>query len=165
MELNDPRWLTLLGAYRVPYDPRPALGDLEGASDTTAVWQELWNELYHQGDVGDASYAAVPHLVRIYEITRKSAAQTCMLVAMIELARRTGREPLPAFIAEAYRSAWQRLFQQVIRQLSEIVDHETGSAMIAIVALEQQQPALANLALRLNESERAEFLARSGWTD
>ncbi|MCK1734650.1 hypothetical protein IVA79_11935 [Bradyrhizobium sp. 138] len=165
MELDDPRWGTLEGAYRVPYDPRPALSNLERGRDTAAAWQELWNELYHQGDVGDSSYAAVPHLVRIYENSRTSATNTYMLIAMIEGARRAGRDLLPAFLEEAYHRAWQRLFLLVVRELPEAADHDTSSAMIAIVALEKQQPALANLALRLNDSERVELLARSGWID
>jgi len=165
MELNDPRWVTLLGAYRVPYDPRPALDGLERGHHTVAAWQELWNELYHQGDVGDASYATVPHLVRIYENSGISAANTCTLIAMIELARREGRDPLPRFLEEVYRRAWQRLFRLVIRQLPEVVDHDTSAAMIAIAAIEKQQPALASLALRLSEPERVELVARSGWGD
>lgn len=61
MDFDDIGWAGLLGGYRVPYDPRNALRRLEGG-DAEAAWQELWAELYHQGDVGEASYAAVPHL-------------------------------------------------------------------------------------------------------
>lgn len=53
------------GGYRLPYDPRPALDRL-ATVDVAAAWAELWQELYHQGDVGEASYAAVPELVRLH---------------------------------------------------------------------------------------------------
>lgn len=67
LDFGDERWPGLRGGYRIPYDPRSALCSLEQGKDVEAAWQELSTELYHQGDVGEASYAAVPHLVRIYE--------------------------------------------------------------------------------------------------
>ena len=68
LELEDERWDGLKGGYRVPYDPRPALRKLYAQEDVGAAWEDLWQGLYHQGDVGEASYAAVPHLVRIREL-------------------------------------------------------------------------------------------------
>jgi hypothetical protein len=65
LPLNDERWRSLDGGYRIPYDASVALRALEHAGDLQPVWDELWNELHHQGDVGIASYAAVPPLVRI----------------------------------------------------------------------------------------------------
>lgn len=40
------------GGYRIPYDASAPLIQLEAGRH---VWDELWNELHHQGDVGDAS--------------------------------------------------------------------------------------------------------------
>ena len=61
------------------------------------VWDELWDELNHQGEVGVASYAAVPELVRI------AGGATCRdwniygLVATIEVERhRKGNPSVPA---------------------------------------------------------------------
>lgn len=31
----------------------------------TATWEELWNALYHQGDITTAAYAALPHILEI----------------------------------------------------------------------------------------------------
>jgi hypothetical protein len=33
---------------------------LQSNTDSSKAWDELWNELHHQRDVGEASYAAVP---------------------------------------------------------------------------------------------------------
>lgn len=55
ISLYDARWLDLTGGYRMSFDPRPLIKRLETDTDTTGVWQELWNELHHQGDVGEAS--------------------------------------------------------------------------------------------------------------
>jgi len=49
----------------MPFDPRPWLTLLETGNDRCCVGAFSEN-LHHQGDVGEASYATVPHLVRIY---------------------------------------------------------------------------------------------------
>jgi hypothetical protein len=96
LPLFDPKWASLLGGYRVPFDPSKALSRLEQGQD---AWEDLWQGLHHQGDLGEASYAAVPHLVRI-------AAQAALrnwnfygLVCLIEVERRGRRNPpLPGWI-------------------------------------------------------------------
>src|SRR5687768_15642034 len=65
LPLDDKRWSSLDGGYRVPFDASVPLRQLEHAENLQPIWDELWNELHHQGHVGVASYAAVPHLVRI----------------------------------------------------------------------------------------------------
>jgi hypothetical protein len=55
--LTDTIWRELQGGYRIPYDASKTLVRMERGE---SVWEELWNELHHQGDVGVASYAAIP---------------------------------------------------------------------------------------------------------
>ena len=67
LNLDDNRWNSLAGGYRMKCDPRPLLAELESEREQRdEAWRELWEELHHQGDVGEASYASVPHLVRIH---------------------------------------------------------------------------------------------------
>jgi hypothetical protein len=66
LALDDDHWQRMLGGYRVPIDPRPAFAKLRTDVADADAWKWLWNELHHQGDVGEASYAAVPILVSIY---------------------------------------------------------------------------------------------------
>jgi hypothetical protein len=74
--------------------------------------RELWNELHHQSDVGEASYAAVPHLVRIYRQSRTVDWNTYAIVAVIELARGKGTNPqVPEWLTGSYSSAIQELSQ------------------------------------------------------
>lgn len=68
ISFDDPRWDDLEGGYRIEYDPRPALLTLEDSPDDPDAWAELWEELHHQGDVGEASYAAVPYLAALAEL-------------------------------------------------------------------------------------------------
>ena len=85
----------LKGGYRVPYDPRPVLERLETDHDNTI--SELWENLYHQGDIDLASYAAVPALVGLGELS---------LAGAIEVARHEERSPdVPASMREEYEAA------------------------------------------------------------
>ena len=68
MTLNDNLWKKLHGGYKTLYDASIPLRQLEETEDKEKIreiFNELWNELHHQGDVGLASYLALPHLVRI----------------------------------------------------------------------------------------------------
>ena len=56
---DDKRWEGLKGGYKVLYDPRPALRELESGSPVEPIWKELWEDLHHQGDIGEASYCSV----------------------------------------------------------------------------------------------------------
>jgi hypothetical protein len=165
MDLDDPSWARLLGGYRTPYDPRQALRLLEAGKDPAAAWDELWNELHHQGDVGEASYAAVPHLVRIHEARGVPDWNTYALVAAIEEARRNGNNPeLTENLTSAYEAAWRRLVEIGIRELRAAEDAALVSSIIAVVAMAKGQGALGRFAALFDEKERAALLAKAGWT-
>jgi hypothetical protein len=58
------------------------------------IWFELWSALYHKGDAYSASYAAVPHLVRIAKLPAfRFRYDPLLLCALIELARLEERGP------------------------------------------------------------------------
>ena len=90
LEQTDNRWPTLTGGRRTQIDPRPLLMKLESGQEIDEVWTALWDELHHQGDVGEGSYACVPHLVRIYRRHSETDWNTYAIVAIIELARTIG---------------------------------------------------------------------------
>src|SRR5436190_18917394 len=64
IDFDDKRWEGLKGGYKIAYDPRPALRELESGNPVDPIWDELWEDLHHQDTIGEASYAAVPHLIR-----------------------------------------------------------------------------------------------------
>jgi hypothetical protein len=159
-DFDDLGWIGLCGGYRVPYDPRAALRRLE-AGDIEA-WEELWNELYHQGDVGEASYAAVPHIVRIHEARSRSDWNTYALVAMIEEARLDGRNPeLPAYLKSAYDTAWARLVKTGIAQLGEAEEPTLVCSIIGVIAFSKKQHTLGRLAVAFTEDERQELIDKN----
>src|ERR1035441_10600496 len=109
--LDDIRWNNLTGGYITPFDPRPLLARLETDQDTATVWHELWEELHHQGDVGETSYAVIPHLVRIHRMRGVvDDWNTYAIVAIIELARTETRNPkIPGWLEQDYFRAIEEL--------------------------------------------------------
>jgi hypothetical protein len=87
LSFDESRWAELTAGYRTPVDLRPLLRRLEEVEDPKSAWDNLWQELYHQGVVGPGSYVAVPHLVRIHRLRGRADWNTYALVATIELAR------------------------------------------------------------------------------
>ena len=152
-------WAELDGGYRTPYDPRPALAALEAGQGD---WDELWQELHHQGDVGLASYAAVPLIARITEQAAVPDWNPFALVATIEEARISGPNPaLPNWMKSDYEAAWKRLFAVAHRLLPDAADDELIRSLLSVLAFGKSQPLLARLAL-LTEAERGDMLDEVG---
>lgn len=160
MDFQDKRWSQLQGGYRVPYDPRSALRRL--ANGDATAWEELWQELYHQGDVGEASYAALPEIVRLHRESGEGDWNTYALAATIELARHNGRNPsIPEWLQEEYEAAWTDLQSLALRQFPLAVTSELADSVIAVLALTKGRLTLAGLVM-LTEDERQEIVATYG---
>jgi hypothetical protein len=162
MDLEDEHWTGLLAGYGVPYDPRPALGKL-AAGDAAAAWAELWQELHHQGDVGEASYAAIPALVRIYAERKEPDWNTYGLAATVEEARHNGSNPaMPEWLRADYDAAWHDLFALGLAELPGATSSELIDSIIAVLAFGKGRPTIGRMAM-LTEDERQEMLDGSGW--
>jgi hypothetical protein len=134
--LDDGRWSNLTGGYKTRFDPRPLLASLETGQDTATTWHELWDELHHQGDVGDASYAAIPHLVRIHRRRGIVDWNTYALVAVIELARTEKQNPaLPAWLEEDYFHAIGELAEIGAAEVLSAEEAETVRAILSVIAI------------------------------
>lgn len=157
--LEDPRWIGLLGGYRVPYDPRSALQSLAQGNQVEAAWAELWQELHHQGDVGEASYAAVPALVRAYTNRGVPDWNAYALVATIEDARRSPANPeMPVWLRDSYDEALHQLAEAGLQELRDAKAPELVNSIIAILAQSKGQPLLARFAVVFTEDERRKIL-------
>src|SRR5579863_1253572 len=136
ISLEDARWLNMTAGYRIQFDPRPLLKRLETDSDTTEVWRELWEELHHQGDVGEASFAAVPFLVECYRKRGGLAWNAYAIVAMIELARKEGKNPdVPQWIANEYFEAIRKLADTGTEERLRAEAPEYIRAILSIIAI------------------------------
>ena len=161
LDLSDERWSGLTGGYKVAYDPRHAIDLLAKDYGDSTAWDELLSELHHQGDVGDASYAAVPELVRISAQHHPAHWALYGLAATIEEARLLFRRnpPVPGWLVRDYAEAWQHLFELALRDLRTESEPTIVTCALAVVALHRKQLSLGRLAL-CGEDERTEMLQR-----
>lgn len=162
LNLDDPRWTKLEGGYRVPFDPRSALRELEEGVDSERAWQVLWEELHHQGDVGETSFAAVPHLVRIYRQRAIADWNTYAMVGTIELARGEEVNPnhgkrknpeVPDWLKNDYFAAIGDLADIGLDELVNAKDPELIRGILAILALHKGARTYSRLLLNYSEEE------------
>jgi hypothetical protein len=116
LSLNDDKaWSALSDAYGPATTIPKLLVDAEALPEDTGHNDEpyfsLWSALCHQGDVYAASYAALPHLLRIIEENPNKFRWTLLsLVEAIETGRLKGRGPvIPDDLHEAYERATKRV--------------------------------------------------------
>jgi hypothetical protein len=154
LSFSDKRWEHLEGGYRAPFDPRPALSKLESNIQQQEAWQELWENLHHQGDVGDASFAAVPHLVCLSTKHGNGNWSTYALVATIELARGDGSNPdVPHWLRQDYLQAIQDLAKLGASQILQAKSHEDIRTILSILALSKGARTHARFLLDYSDEE------------
>lgn len=162
LDLDDKRWSELLGAYRIPYDASVPLRRMEAGE---SVWNDLCENLYHQGDVGEASYAALPQLVRICA-ARGTNWNLYALAAYVEVDRhRIKNPPIPAWLSESYREAWQRLIQLALRDLSESKDPMILRTALSVIPLGRGLLELGAFLTNADDDDVRTFIdARLAWS-
>ena len=154
LSFDDERWKKLLGGYRTEFDPRPSLKNLESSVRVKEAWHELWEELHHQGDVGEASYASVPHLVRIHRKRGLDDWNTYALVAVIELARGKGKNPeVPTWLRDEYFGALQELAKLGAAEVLRAKNPEDIRAILSILALAMGARTHARFLLEYSDEE------------
>jgi hypothetical protein len=162
LELNDTRWKDLHGGYRVAYDASVPLQALTVGDD---VWNELWEELHHQGDVDVASYAAVTKLIDLAPQLTERDWNFYGLIAVIEVERHRRDNPaIPEWLVPDYESAWQSIIWLASNDLLIASDGETVQAILSVLALAKGSLKLGALIIGLDRSELDELLEeRCDW--
>jgi len=154
LSFDDNRWDQLSGGYRTQFDPRAAFSKLESSIQSEDAWNELWEGLHHQGNVGEASYASVPHIVRIYRQRPRDRWRTFGLVALIELARGRGTSPeIPNWLKEDYFQAIQDLAEIGSTEVMREDDAYAVRAMLSVVAIARGARAHARFLFEYSDEE------------
>lgn len=161
VNIEDTRWSNMAGGYRTPFDPRPLLKRLKTDSDTTEVWHELWDELHHQGDVGEASFAAVPFLVRNYRERSVIDWNTYAIVAIIELARNQGGNPdVPQWLAEDYFHAIGELAEIGTTEVLRAETAEDARAILSVIGIHKGLRIHGSFLVNYSEEEMTDIESR-----
>ena len=161
----DVEWSELRGGYRQAYDPRPAVETLRRAPLDRTAWKELWDELHHQGDVGEASYASLPLLVEACQSGPRDW-NFYGLVATIETERhRVSNPDLPSWLEDEYRRAVAQAKTLALGDLTTSTDPLVVRTAVAVVVLAAGDLKLGAWLSHLDSSEVAEMLEdRLAWS-
>jgi len=162
IDLDDNRWATFEGGYRQVFDASVALKELE-ASDAASgeIWETLWEELYHQGDVGVASYAAIPQLVRIYEKKQWLDSNLFMFAAKVEQSRHLERNPpVPEWLEAEYKASLVEMIQCSSRRIGEQWDFYALLGVLMLLCLVQGKIDLAELLNYIDEGEEKKLMEK-----
>lgn len=156
--LSSEIWKELGGGYRIKYNPVDALKKLYESPHDEAAWHELWNELHHQNDVGQASYAAVPHILEIERRAEKLNWNGFALIAQIEFCRPTNEPPRAGEIADGYKRAWDELLTVVANHQDRDWDGDLTPCILSCIAYSRGQRLLGWAALEMNNKIAPDFL-------
>jgi hypothetical protein len=155
MNLDNNEWVNLTSGYKIPYDASVPLRKLKSTDDPEtikAVFEELWENLYHQGDVGTASYYAVPHLVEIC-ISKNSLDWNYVgLCFIIEEARAAANNlSLTSGLEQEYFDSLHKLGDYLLKNFKSINGEITIQAALAFLAMMQGQIKLGSLIYKLDD--------------
>ena len=156
--LSSDIWKELSGGYGGKYNPVERLTQLYENPHNEAAWTEFWDELHHQNDVGQASYAAVPHILEIESRAEKFNWNGFALIAQIEHCRPTNKPPETGEIADGYRKAWDNLLTVLAKHQHKDWDDTLTSCILSCVAFCSGQRVMAWAALETNDKVARDFL-------
>ena len=153
--LDDPKWQTLNGGYKLPYDASVKLRELDAdPASATETWEEFWNELHHQGDVDIASYATVPQLVQICVKHELLDWNAFAIVATIEECRVFGKNPkLPDWLENDYHFAIKTLAEFGAKHFAKVWSKELVQSFLAVAAFAKDAPNMARMLITFSDDE------------
>ncbi|RDC63714.1 hypothetical protein [Adhaeribacter pallidiroseus] len=158
LDLNDEKWKDLEGGYKIPYDASVPLLRLEQSSNAQEqenILDELFEELYHQGDVGVASYLSVSHLVRIGIHKKIGTWRVLGLISTIEIARHSDKNPeLPSEYKKEYFEWLSKVDD--LAKVNANWDRTYTSCALSAIAASKRQIDLAEVILELEDTDLAE---------
>lgn len=172
LALNSPRWQELEHARGDGSDIPTLLRLLEEQrTDANAqmeqdLWHQLWDRLEHQLTVYEASYATVPHLIRIVSLSnRLPSSEFFLLPAVIEVSRKLGLgDAIPEDLAAAYHQAVRQI-PLIVGQFTHLDwDADLSRSIIAALAVAKGQVLLADIIIDLRPDSIEEYYQWKGWT-
>jgi hypothetical protein len=164
ISLDDKEWLELQDAYgsakNIPSLLSAAEADPSPKRDgNEEPWFSLWSALCHQDKVYSASFAAVPHLLRIASAAPWPFAWDLIgLSICIEIARVRHNVEIPSNLEREYTAALQQLPDLVCQRAHCDWDHVFTQIGTAALALHNGHIELAEALLELGPTTVQEFL-------
>jgi hypothetical protein len=167
LSLDDPRWATYRGGYnRAAFDAVSLIRELHRDGFTDSFWKRVWDDLHHQGDVGEATYAIIPYLVEHQSSLSDLDEQLFHFAAIVELSRPENRNPpVPAEVELAYELALRKLPVLGAEKMRRGCAPHVVMGIAAVTALAAGQRLLARAYLDFDREAAAAFVeAEYGYT-
>lgn len=162
LTLESNHWSELHHAYGVATDIPALLSQLStlpGAQGEAEPWFSLWSALAHQGDVFDASFAAVPHVVRAAATNPLVAdAVYFQFPAWVEICRRKQEVAVPGELAGPYFDALAKLPSLVAAASAREWDADFLQCALSAIAVAKGQPLIAEAVQELSPEIAGEFM-------
>lgn len=162
LALESNRWSELRHAYGAASDIPSLLSQLSTlpeSRDEAEPWFSLWSALAHQGDVFDASFAAVPHVVSAAAANPLQADSVYFqFPAWVEICRKKQKMDVPGELAAAYFEALAKLPSLVAAASAREWDADFLQCALSAIAAAKGQPLIAEVAQELSPEVAGEFM-------
>ncbi|MCU0289668.1 MAG: hypothetical protein MUF15_25155 [Acidobacteria bacterium] len=165
--LDDKIWKALKSGYKMPYDPTDIIKKLEKDKNSKNAWEAIWEELHHQGTIGDASYAIIPYLIDIHKRKHFDDWQIYSFVSLIiQESRRKTNPKIPKWIEKDYSESLKDLFNIALKDLKKSDDKLLTRSILGFLAFQKNLLKYGAIITAYDESEIDEFFEdRMGWSE
>jgi hypothetical protein len=159
LPLDDTKWKKYRGGYnRAVRDLVPFLTKLQSLEMSEEDWNILWDDLHHQGDIGEASYAVVPYLTEYAKSAPAIAWHAFGFAAVVELERTEHDNPeVPEELRDSYFDSIKELPKIALERGADVWGKSCFEPVMACLALSLEHREHARAYLDLTESEIPEF--------
>jgi len=173
LELKSSRWTELSHAYGDASDIPELLSELEDTPQESfdeyeaEPWYSLWSALCHQGTTYTASYAAIPHVIRIaQEKNEVPHALFFLFPASVEISRLNGLGTgIPGDLVDSYFHSLQQL-HQLAHKLAHLHWSEfLGRSIAAALLATKGHGMLADMIRELDPEGIKEIRRNQGWEE
>lgn len=162
LSLDSQKWLELKHAYGEASDTPNLLRQLESLPKSEGdkePWFSIWSSLAHQGDVYPASFAAVPHIVRVLSQSPATADFSYFqFPAWVEICRQKKSVPIPKDLEKAYFAALAQLPSLVAAAAAREWDTNFLSCALSAVAAAKGFGAVAEAVQEIDPEVAGEFM-------
>ena len=125
------------------------------------IFNELWENLHHQGHVGLASYLAIPHLIDICIESKSLDWNFIGLCVTIENCRINGENPeIPSQYDDLYFGSLTKFEKYLLANFKNINDRTAFRLALALLATLNGQPGLGKAIEILNDDVVDGFLSK-----
>lgn len=165
LDLESTKWSELSHAYGKASDIPDLLSQLVTIDpkvfdkDQSKPWFSLWSALCHQGDIYPATFAAVPHIVRIaWELSVIPHWQFFAFPATVEIQRQKQKMlEIPEELAVDYFAALQDLHRLAFKIADQEWDELLSQSITAALLVSKGHWLLADTIFEMTQENIREF--------